>query len=69
MTRKVFVFVEGERVKCYPNLRELTRDNPKVKYFSAHRALLKSNYYPKDSYSITIDTMYYKTKRGHNIQS
>ena len=66
MVRKVFVFIEGETVKCYPNLRELARNHIKVSYFSAYRALLKSNYYPKDSYIIAIDTIRYKTKRGFN---
>lgn len=66
MERKIYVLIDENDVKCYFNLKQLTSDNPKIPYFPAYRALLKSKSYYKDSYSIHINIIKYKTNRGNN---
>ena len=62
MTRKVFVFIQENTVKCYPNLSQLAKEH-KIPYFSASRSLAKFNFYTKDNYTIHVDTMVYTTHR------
>ena len=67
MKQKVYVFIEENDANCYPNLKQLTDNNPKVPYYTAYRALLKAKCFKKDSYTIIATTMKYTTKRRFNI--
>ena len=62
VTRKVFVLVQNNTVKCYHNLRQLTNSND-LPYFSIVKALKRSNTYQKNNILIGVDTITYKTKR------
>ena len=63
MNRFVFVFIEKDMVRCYPNLKQLCENNPKVPYFKAHRVLLHSDLFKEEDYMVVKDEMRYKTRR------
>ena len=63
MNRFVFVFIEKETVRCYPNLKQLCDNNLKVSYFKAHRALLSNDLFKDEGYMVAKDEMRYKTHR------
>ena len=62
ISRKVFVIVFNDSIKCYHNLRQLT-DKHKLPYFKVRRALANYKIYRDDGILIGYDTVAYKTKR------
>ena len=66
MERLIYVFIEENNVKCYPNLRQLAKDNPKISYFSINRELKTTSLISRKDYKIAISIMKWKTRRGFN---
>ena len=64
MDRKIYIIIQNEWAKAYINLKNLADNNPQVPYYTARRALLKSNVYKKDNYIIITERLQYKTNRG-----
>ena len=69
MERLIYVYIDEKNVKCYPNLRELAKDNTNTSYFSLHRLLKTTSIVIKEDYKIAVTRLKYKTKRGFNKQS
>ncbi len=63
MERIIYVFIKEDAVKCYPNLKQLSKDNPEIRYFQVYRALRKSNTFRKGNITVAVNTMKWKTKR------
>lgn len=62
ITRKVFVLVKNDEIRCYHNLLQLAQDN-NLPYFAISRCLAKGKTYKRDNILIGKDTIEYKTKR------
>jgi hypothetical protein len=63
MKKIIYVFIENEVVRCYPNLKQLCDINTKVPYFKAFRALRTSDLFKDEDYVVAKDEMVYKTRR------
>jgi hypothetical protein len=62
VTRKVYVLVENDTIKCYHNLKQLTDAN-NLPYFSIVKTLKAQRTYKRPNILIGVDTIAYKTKR------
>ena len=66
MEHLIYVFIEENNVKCYPNLRQLAKDNTKVPYYSISKLLKTTSLVSRKDYTIAVSNMKWKTKRGFN---
>jgi hypothetical protein len=57
MKRNVYVLIDEEDVQCFSNLTKLIRNTQKITYFSAYRALQKSNIIESGGVTITKTTL------------
>lgn len=64
MDRLIYVFIEGENIECYPNLKQLTQDHPKISYNYTSKLLKTSSLIKRKQYSIAICRLKYNTNRN-----
>jgi hypothetical protein len=64
MDHLIYVFIEENNVKCYPNLRQLTENNTNVPYFYTAKLLKKKSIVIRKDYTVAVTRMKWKTKRG-----
>jgi hypothetical protein len=69
MDHLIYVFIDENNIKCYPNLRQLANDNTKVPYFYMSKLLKKESIVKGRTYTVAVTRMKWKTKRGFNKQS
>lgn len=63
MEHVIYVFIQEDSVKCYPNLRQLANNHPQVPYYSISKLLRKSAAVKRKTYTIAVTKMKWKTKR------
>jgi hypothetical protein len=69
MEHTIYILIDGETVKSYPNLRQLTDNNAILSYFSLYRQLKKTSVITVDNMTIAVTKMKWKTKRGFNAKA
>jgi hypothetical protein len=63
MEHLIYVFIQEDNIKCYPNLRQLTNDNPIVPYFSIVKLLKTTSIIRRTAYTIAVTKLKYRTNR------
>ena len=63
MIIKVFVLVQGDKVDCYHDLKQLTEANS-LPYFKVRRRMARDKYYKDDGILIRSSVMRYNSNKG-----
>jgi hypothetical protein len=69
MDHSIYVFIEENNIRCYPNLRQLAENHGKVPYFYTLKLLKKKSIVIRKDYTVAVTRMKWKTKRGFGKQT
>lgn len=64
MDQRIYVYIDDETVKCYPNLRQLANANPIVPYLSISKLLQTTAMVKRETFTVAVSRLLWKTKRS-----